>query len=349
MLQTGSYSARGHGAMMVSGPTGLALVPEHLAPGAYQAVIGQADIGTWLRQVASAPVDLAFLDTANPRWYLTTRGAATASICMGGAPVSLSGQLWGEAIQPDSVDGIVLSVPGVVEGEWRHIAFGSAPAAQICIGTLPAQVSAPAGPFEAPVPQPPAAGSFGTVETPLSPRPWGAPWTHDAASVGMSALAPVHAGTPRRPEAFEAAIARSAFRQMEAEAESEAGVAVRSRSTDVPMPRAGFLMHAGSAPVELDRDVVIGRDPNPHALTGRARATPLRVPSPMTAISRSHCAVISIAPSAWAVMDLGSTNGTLLCRVNGAEEDVVPMSTVPLTDGDLIDVGEGVTIEFRVR
>ncbi|QWW20572.1 FHA domain-containing protein [Schaalia sp. 19OD2882] len=131
--------------------------------------------------------------------------------------------------------------------------------------------------------------------------------------------------------------------------EGDANSVLPRRRSAAEAPRVAFLVHAGSAPVELDRDVVIGRDPNTHVLTGRTQATPLRVPSPATEISRSHCAVISTGPSAWALMDLGSANGTLLRRGNGTMEDVIPMTTVPLSDGDLIDVGEGTTIEFRVR
>ena len=34
---------------------------------------------------------------------------------------------------------------------------------------------------------------------------------------------------------------------------------------------------------------------------------------------------------------------------DGSFQDVTPMVTIALNDGDLIDVGEGTTIEFRVR
>jgi len=102
-------------------------------------------------------------------------------------------------------------------------------------------------------------------------------------------------------------------------------------------------------PVEVSRDVVIGRDPDARALTGRPVATVLRVPSPQTEISRSHCAVMMTTPGSWALMDLGSANGTVLRHADGSFQDVTPMVTIALNDGDLIDVGEGTTIEFRVR
>ena len=54
-------------------------------------------------------------------------------------------------------------------------------------------------------------------------------------------------------------------------------------------------------------------------------------------------------PGSWALMDLGSANGTVLRHADGSFQDVTPMVTIALNDGDLIDVGEGTTIEFRVR
>ena len=36
-------------------------------------------------------------------------------------------------------------------------------------------------------------------------------------------------------------------------------------------------------------------------------------------------------------------------QLDGSFQDVTPMVTIALNDGDLIDVGEGTTIEFRVR
>ncbi|MFC2620848.1 MAG: FHA domain-containing protein, partial [Pauljensenia sp.] len=116
-----------------------------------------------------------------------------------------------------------------------------------------------------------------------------------------------------------------------------------------PAAPVAFLIHGGTVPVEVSRDVVIGRDPDASALTGRPPATVLRVPSPATEISRSHCAVMMTAPGSWALMDLGSANGTVLRHADGSFQDVTPMVTLALNDGDLIDVGEGTTIEFRVR
>ena len=58
---------------------------------------------------------------------------------------------------------------------------------------------------------------------------------------------------------------------------------------------------------------------------------------------------MATAPGVWSLMDLASVNGSILVHPDGASEDVPAMVGVPLADGDLIDLGEGVTVEFRVR
>ena len=132
--------------------------------------------------------------------------------------------------------------------------------------------------------------------------------------------------------------------------QSATGDTIMRRVPDAaPTTPSAFLIYAGSAPVEVVRDVIIGRDPNTRVLTGRPMAAPLRVPSPGSEISRSHCAVMATAPGVWSLMDLASVNGSILVHPDGSSEDVPAMVGVPLADGDLIDLGEGVTVEFRVR
>ena len=77
--------------------------------------------------------------------------------------------------------------------------------------------------------------------------------------------------------------------------------------------------------------------------------TPTPVPSPGAPWRPSCASPAPTAPGAWSLMDLGSANGTILRHADGSFQDVTPMVTIALNDGDLIDVGEGTTIEFRVR
>ena len=131
---------------------------------------------------------------------------------------------------------------------------------------------------------------------------------------------------------------------------SDSGATVLRRvSDDSQHTQAGYLVYAGAAPVELTHDVILGRDPNARVLTGRPSATVLRVPSPANEISRSHAAVIPSGFGSWMLMDLGSANGTLLRSSNGNVQEVPPRVTVPLSDGDVIDLGENVLVEFIVR
>lgn len=131
---------------------------------------------------------------------------------------------------------------------------------------------------------------------------------------------------------------------------SDSGATVLRRvSDDSQHAQAGYLVYAGAAPVELTHDVILGRDPNARVLTGRPAATVMRVPSPANEISRSHAAVMPSGFGSWMLMDLGSANGTLLRSSNGNVQEVPPRVTVPLSDGDVIDLGENVLVEFIVR
>ena len=131
---------------------------------------------------------------------------------------------------------------------------------------------------------------------------------------------------------------------------ADSGATVLRRVTDDSQhAQAGYLVYAGAAPVELTHDVILGRDPDARVLTGRPSATVMRVPSPANEISRSHAAVIPSGFGSWMLMDLGSANGTLLRSSNGNVQEVPPRVTVPLSDGDVIDLGENVLVEFLVR
>lgn len=131
---------------------------------------------------------------------------------------------------------------------------------------------------------------------------------------------------------------------------ADSGATVLRRVTDDSQhAQAGYLVYAGAAPVELTHDVILGRDPDARVLTGRPSATVMRVPSPANEISRSHAAVIPSGFGSWMLMDLGSANGTLLRSSNGNVQEVPPRVTVPLSDGDVIDLGENVLVEFIVR
>ena len=85
---------------------------------------------------------------------------------------------------------------------------------------------------------------------------------------------------PAAPEAMSAA----GLADLGAETDTEATILRLAPVNAGPAAPVAFLIHGGTVPVEVSRDVVIGRDPDARALTGRPVATVLRVPSPATEI-----------------------------------------------------------------
>jgi pSer/pThr/pTyr-binding forkhead associated (FHA) protein len=91
--------------------------------------------------------------------------------------------------------------------------------------------------------------------------------------------------------------------------------------------------------------MVIGRKP------GSARFDPanapalVTVPSPREEISKSH---LGIVLEEWRVLvvDLGATNGTVLRRPGAAHRRLGRLEEVLAKNGDVFDLGEGVTVEI---
>lgn len=61
-------------------------------------------------------------------------------------------------------------------------------------------------------------------------------------------------------------------------------------------------------------------------------------------ISHLHFLIVAQPGNGWAVIDLGSTNGT---RINGAEDPIPHGTTVPLHSGDRIHLGAWTTLTVR--
>jgi hypothetical protein len=88
--------------------------------------------------------------------------------------------------------------------------------------------------------------------------------------------------------------------------------------------------------------VVVGRAPRP--LPGED-AQLLRVASPGRSISRSH-AVIAVIDGVVRARDLGSNNGTTLVR-SGRSQTLATDAWTPLASGDVLDLGENVTVRLE--
>lgn len=154
---------------------------------------------------------------------------------------------------------------------------------------------------------------------------------------------PTTAGQPTdNPELYEATISQAQLAQLRTRPAEPAAPPPAAR-------RIPVLVFAGMAPVAATGDVVIGRDPDMRALNGRPPATTLRVPSPSAEISRSHCVVLADANGPATVMDLGSSNGTVLRHPDGRRQELTAFVPVDVAEGDSLDLGEGVVIEVRGR
>lgn len=120
--------------------------------------------------------------------------------------------------------------------------------------------------------------------------------------------------------------------------EGDAELAVR--------PPLGRVVVSTGQTVELDRPVVVGRRPR----TPRSQAADLprlvTVPSPQQDISRSH---LEITLEGWHVLvsDMATTNGTTLLRAGQPPRRLHPSEPVLVVDGDVADLGDGVTLVFE--
>lgn len=94
------------------------------------------------------------------------------------------------------------------------------------------------------------------------------------------------------------------------------------------------------ASVDIVGTVVIGRAPA--AIRGEDCRL-LRVASPERTISRSHV-VLRVANGVVTARDLGSHNGTMLCRAGRTPERVGADQPSTVHDGDVLDLGEGVRV-----
>lgn len=98
--------------------------------------------------------------------------------------------------------------------------------------------------------------------------------------------------------------------------------------------------------VTLDRPAVIGRRPRSPRATGATLPHLIAVESPQHDISRSHLEVRP-EPDAVVVVDLHATNGSTLLRPGVEPVRLHPGEPTVVVSGDVIDLGDGVTVRFE--
>ncbi|MFK0083686.1 FHA domain-containing protein [Glutamicibacter sp. NPDC090743] len=97
---------------------------------------------------------------------------------------------------------------------------------------------------------------------------------------------------------------------------------------------------------ELNRSVILGRQPSAAAIKSDTEPRLLKVESPSGDISRSH---LHVRVEGWHVqlVDLGATNGTVLLREGQRPRRLSRHQEIMLIKGDVADLGDGVSIRFE--
>ncbi len=113
----------------------------------------------------------------------------------------------------------------------------------------------------------------------------------------------------------------------------------------VPRPVLAVLTISTGQTVPVRGDLVVGRAPRPRS--GDADTAELvTVPSPAHLVSRSH---LEVSVAGWSLLarDLGSANGTVLVRAGIPPVLLATALPTPLLIGDVLDVGDGVTLRVE--
>ena len=113
----------------------------------------------------------------------------------------------------------------------------------------------------------------------------------------------------------------------------------------VRRPALATLTLSTGAAVEVAGDVVLGRAPQVQAGGDPHIVALVPVASPQHMVSRSH---LMLTTSGWSVLaqDLGSSNGTVLARPGATPVLLGSGMPTPVFMGDLMDVGDGVTLRI---
>ncbi|MGO4680586.1 FHA domain-containing protein [Microbacterium sp. 2MCAF23] len=118
-------------------------------------------------------------------------------------------------------------------------------------------------------------------------------------------------------------------------------------TTAAPAPTTGpWIRLSTGQVVALDRTVVIGRRPRATRSSGATLPHLVAVDSPQQDISRSHLE-IRPEPDAVVVLDLHTTNGSTLLRPGNDPMRLHPGEQTIVVTGDVIDLGDGVTVAFE--
>ena len=126
------------------------------------------------------------------------------------------------------------------------------------------------------------------------------------------------------------------------------GIPGQPPAPDVVARPVAKLVFSSGETVEVDRPVLVGRAPEAGRSHTSEQPRLVTVPSPQKEISSTHLEVRAGSGAdhgCAVVIDLGSTNGTVLVQPGLAPEDLQAGVAVQLLPGAIIDLGDGVTIQ----
>lgn len=113
-----------------------------------------------------------------------------------------------------------------------------------------------------------------------------------------------------------------------------------------PGPTYGRARLSTGEVLELDRPVIVGRRPRSSRTSGAGMPRLVAVESPENDISRNHVEIVSDGETV-VVTDLHTTNGTTLFRGGNDPVRLHPGEQTVVVSGDVVDLGDGVTIAFE--
>jgi hypothetical protein len=118
-------------------------------------------------------------------------------------------------------------------------------------------------------------------------------------------------------------------------------------SFQAPQPVLGVLRLSTGGDIRLDRDVFLGREPEPAEHRRAENPHVLRLPSPGNDISRDHLEVRLVG---WRVMvvDLDSTNGTSVIPPSGVPEQLATGGSRIIEPGTQVILADEISFVYEV-
>ncbi|WP_026820237.1 FHA domain-containing protein [Arthrobacter castelli] len=127
---------------------------------------------------------------------------------------------------------------------------------------------------------------------------------------------------------------------------SSCGSPIDSDPRQTRRPSLGSMRMSNGDVVELDRSVIVGRQPSMSRVQGNVMPRMVQVRSEESDISRSH---VEVQLEGWHVMlrDLNSTNGTFLIREGQPPRRLAQGEQAMLLNGDIAELGDDVRLRFE--